>query len=82
MLHTFVWPVRGICKEKKSPWARASFRVTSRTPMAAALASDAKGSCAIIVMPSPLARLATSLPTCTRMQQKLSRLLFRNGSMA
>ena len=79
VLHTLVWLVRGMCREKKSPWARASFRVTSRTPMAAALASDAKGSCAMIVMPRPLARLATSLPTCNSIQVRLSSLLCRNS---
>ena len=75
MLQTFVWLVRGMCREKKSPWPRASLRVTRRTPMAAALASDAKGSCAMMVMPRPLARLATSLPTCASTQVRLSSLL-------
>ncbi len=79
MLHTFVWLVRGMCREKKSPWPRASLRVTSRTPMAAALASDAKGSCAMMVMPRPLARLATSLPTCANRQVRLSGLHCRNS---
>ena len=80
-LQTFVWLVRGMCREKKSPWARASLRVTSRTPMAAALASDAKGSCAMMVMPRPRARLATSLPTCTSIQMRLSSLLCRSHQL-
>mmetsp|Transcript_15202 Transcript_15202/g.45841 ORF Transcript_15202/g.45841 Transcript_15202/m.45841 type:complete len:404 (-) Transcript_15202:444-1655(-) len=55
--------VRGMCREWKSALARHSSSDRSCTPWARAFSSLAYGSYAITVMPSPLARLATSLPT-------------------
>mmetsp|Transcript_560 Transcript_560/g.1496 ORF Transcript_560/g.1496 Transcript_560/m.1496 type:complete len:362 (-) Transcript_560:44-1129(-) len=55
--------VSGMCREKKSPAARASSKDTSLTPRALARSSDAYGSWAITVIPNPLARRATSPPT-------------------
>jgi hypothetical protein len=64
--HTLVPSVSGMCSEKKSAVASASSKPTRRTPSARAFSSEAYGSCAITVMPSPFARRATSLPTCAR----------------
>ena len=44
MPQTLVRGVRGVWREKKSPWPRASSRLTRRNPMAAAVALETRGS--------------------------------------